>query len=356
LQNYRWGIATDTSVPSNQQASQIANERIRAWEIRAYSSRTRDSERSRRTDFNSMCYWNKPFVDFLGDFYDLAQKRILDYGCGAGSFCELFGKHSSRVFGCDISDACLDFARENTSNTTTYFKDDFFNSNLETDSYDFIFCRDLGPLQKMDYTETNVRLVKRIIDALNDGGVGYFILMGNLSGIPGDRLAGFQNHRINVIHDFFRHAGYVSMINVFGYQALVICRSQEAATRYWRKMDTTIRHTVNCLTPMESNRIEYLKCRTWSFLNQRIDEDLRREEFASVDKFIMQAIAPRLTRGLCYHSSVESSEARQPIAGPLYLVSGDQDRFFEAYYDKELFKRSATLKDIGHHLWNLLTR
>jgi SAM-dependent methyltransferase len=281
-------------------------------------------------------------------FYDLGGKRILDYGCGGGSFAELFGKHSPHVFGCDASDACLDFARENTSSSITYFKDDFFNSNLETDSYDFIFCRDLGPLQKIDYTEANVNLLKRIVDALNDGGVGYFILMGNLSGIPGDRLTGFQNHRIDVIHDFFRHAGYVSMINVFGYQAVVICRSQETAVRYWRKMDLTIRHTTSCLMPAESNRIEYLKCRMWSFLNERTDEDLKRKEFLSVDKFMMQAIAPRLIEGLCCPSYIESSGTMRPATGPLFLVSGDQDRFFETYYERELFKWSMTLKEIGH--------
>jgi hypothetical protein len=121
-------------------------------------------------------------------------------------------------------------------------------------------------------------------------------------------------------------------------------------------MDLTIQRATSCLIPVESNRIEYLKCRIWSFLNQRTDEDLKRKEFASVDKFMMQAIARRLTKGLCCHSPVESSEATQPIAGPFYLVSGDHDRFFEAYYEKELFKRSATLKDIRHQLRNMLMR
>lgn len=302
-----------------------------------------------------MCYWNRPFVDFLADFYDLSDKRILDYGCGSGFFAELFRKYSSQVFGCDLSDACLESARENTASTITYFKDDFFNSNLEANSYDFIFCRGLGPLMKIDFADTNVHLLKRIVGALRDEGVAYFILMGNLSAAPGDRLTGFQNHRIGLIHDFFERAASVSMINVFGYQAVVICRSRETAVRYWQRMDSRIRHTLRCLRyALQLNRIEYLKCRIWLFLNHRSDEDLKIEEFASVDRFMMKAIAPRLIKGLCFPSSVEHSETMRPVACPLYLVSGDQDREFEAYYQKALFMESATLREIGHHLRNRL--
>jgi hypothetical protein len=105
---------------------------------------------------------------------------------------------------------------------------------------------------------------------------------------------------------------------------------------------------------VQLNRIEYLKCRIWLFLNHRSDEDPKIEEFASVDKFMMKAIAPRLIKGLCFPSSVEYPETVRPVAGPLYLVSGDQDRVFEAYYQKALFMESATLREIGHSLRNRL--
>lgn len=201
------------------------NQEIRDWEINAYSKITKEDA---ARGFDSILLYNAPFVDFLVAFYNLKNKRILDYGCGLGTFCELFSNYSTDVSGCDISEEELKFAREKTNSSITYFQDDFFNSTLAENSYDFIFCRGLGPLVKIDYNLENNSYLKKLTSALRNEGVGYFILLGNLTGKPENRLKGFQNYRLATIYDFFKGAGYVSMINVFGYQAVIIARERES--------------------------------------------------------------------------------------------------------------------------------
>ena len=96
-------------------------DKIREWEISAHRySKFDRNERSQY--FDSFLSYNKPFVDFLVNFYDIKNKYILDYGCGTGYFAQLFRNHSKSVAGCDISSNMLSFAREKTTNDINYLR------------------------------------------------------------------------------------------------------------------------------------------------------------------------------------------------------------------------------------------
>lgn len=210
------------------------NKQIIEWEINAYSTTNANNE-DNISYFNSVASYNEAFINFLVDFYNLKDKKILDYSCGLGMFTELFSNYSKDISGCDVSKQELTFAREKSNKNIHYFEDDFFNSNLRENCYDFIFYRGLGPLQKMDYTPENSSYLQKMISALRDNGVGYFIIYSNLNGKPWHRLTGVQNYRITTIYDYFQRAGYISMINVFGYQALVITKKEDLAIKYNEK-------------------------------------------------------------------------------------------------------------------------
>lgn len=203
-------------------------------------------------------------------FYELMNKKILDYGCGLGMFAELFSRYSSDVSGCDLSTYQLKRARILTNANISYFEDDFFNSKLNKNQFDYIFCRDLGPLQKIEYDERNAEYLKNLVNALNDDGVGYFILMHNLSGKPDKQgLSGFKNHRLETIYDFFSRAGHIAMINVFGYQAVIVTKNSKKATYYNGLMHQIVYNGLKNL--LEYDEAGFLKYYFWLYINNNIE-------------------------------------------------------------------------------------
>jgi len=311
-----------------------SNEEIREWEIQHYDKQLnldkliQDENYTRM--FNSFLYYNKPFVNFLVKFYGLQNKKILDYGCGTGTFSHLFSFFSSDVSGCDISKSQLDYAKMKY-NEVNYFNDDFFHSSLKKNSYDFIFCRGLGPLQKIDYNKENVTKLDSIISALKEDGVAYFILMSNLSGIPGNRVSQFQNHSLKTIYDFFSAAGYVSMINVFGYQAVIVTKKLDFAQQYQQKMNELVQGVNNYLANYD--KLGFLKCKLWLYVNGNFTS-MQRKEFKPVDDYIENVYSKRLVRGLSKIN--EPDKKTENIPYDFFLVSGDHDLYYGYHYIQEL--------------------
>ena len=340
---------------TNNQSPSPVNEEIRDWEINAYKSTNKDIMESEQRQFDSLLWYNKSFVDFLSAFYGLKNKRILDYGAAWGYFTELFSAYSTDVSGCDISEDLLTIAEQLTNTNITYFQDDFFDSNLEENYYDFIYCRNLGPLAKIDFTIENSKYLKRIVSALRDDGIGYFQIQGNLKGKPEHRLTGFQNPRIDTIYDFFSLCGSVSMINVLGYQSIVIAKTDEVAAKYNQRMYLSVKNMLENLT--EWDEVGYLKCMVWLFLNQGIDTEGSKREFAHVDRWVKKYIYPLLIKGLCSPSSVSHLGEDTGIMNiPLYFVSGDSDRYCEKYYDRAQYQYNMTLKSSVIHVLGVLKR
>lgn len=277
---------------------------------------------------------NTQFVKFLVSFYDLKEKKILDYGFGNAAFPELFSKYSQTVSGCDISRNLISFAKKHTNNSIKYFEDNFFNSKLEENSYDFIFSRGLGPLMKIDYSKQNVDYLKKMLSALRDNGVAYFTIFGNLSGIPGDRFQDVQNYDLKTIFNFYNMAGFVSMINVFGYQAVVVTKSESTAQKYHKKMLDSVNKKIKNLK--EKEEAEYLKCKLWLYVNHN-DDKITKKGFEHVDKYMKKYLYPSLQPGICKISSSINSE-NIVYSDTLYFVSGNHDTYFEKLYLKDLHR------------------
>ena len=325
------------------------NEEIREWEIQHYDHNDDFDKKGQNENIsravNSLLYYNKSFVNFLVKFYGLQNKKILDYGCGTGVFSHLFSFFSSIVSGCDISKTQLDYARTKY-NDISYFEDDFFHSSLKKNSYDFIFCRGLGPLQKMDYNEENVGKLDSIISALKEDGVAYFILMSNLSGIPGDRVSGFQNHSLKTIFDFFSAVGHISMINILGYQAVIVTKKLDLAQKYQQKMNQLVQGVNNYLANYDE--LGYLKCKLWLYVNGDFSS-IQRKEFKPVDDYIERVYSKKLVKGLS--KICEPNTKTDNIPSDFFLVSGDHDLYFGNHFLKELsfyeMKASQILRKYG---------
>ena len=288
---------------------------------------------------------NKKFVDFLSDFYDLENKKILDYGCGTGFIADLFSKKSNFVSGCDFSKNQLKKAREFTSSQIHYFQDDFFDSKLQKSNYDFIFCRGLSVLVKMDLDDDAVSYVNSIIDSLNDDGIAYFVFMGNLSGKKDNDEFGFRNPTMKQLVTFFNKVGFVSMINFCGYQAIVLTRNKNLAQYYNKKMEKSVIKLLNNLTVKEIG--EYIACQLWLLANST-----RRniKKFKRVDKFIDYEFLEKLEIGVCTknNENIDCSDYN----GNVFFIDGDHDALFIQSNENIFFR----YKPIRHKLWKLKRR
>ncbi len=95
-------------------------------------------------------------------------KRLLDLGCGPGLYTELFQKQGFTVFGVDISQRSIDYAREHTSKAIQYSCGNYLEVTFpeEIDLMTIIYC-DFGVLNP----ENRVVLLKKIFAALKPGGM-----------------------------------------------------------------------------------------------------------------------------------------------------------------------------------------
>lgn len=92
----------------------------------------------------------------------------------------------------------------------------------------------------------------------------------------------------------------------------------------------------------EYDEVGYLKCKGWLFLNKGIE--IIKKDFANVDSYMERYIYPRLVKGLCYQSPVHDlDEITSSISNPPFFISGDQDRYFEKFYERELYRHSSRL-------------
>ena len=286
--------------------------------------------------FNSVLYYNKNFVHFLSDFYNLQNKKILDYGCGTGAFTELFSIYGDTVEGCDISKETLDYAQKITNKKINYFQDDFFDSKLHENEYDFIFCKDLGPLQNIDYNNQNSSLVKKIISSLKMDGVAYFTLISKLNDESSEK---YKNYNFKTIKQFFDSVGYVSMINYFGNEALVITKTKDLAVQYNHQMFFMINNFFKNLR--EYDQIGYLKCKLWLYVNT--NKDHNKISFNDANQFFNKKIIKSLGKNsILFDDKSTPKNKKVQEFFPIYLVSGERDNYFEQYFTRQIYRNSLT--------------
>ena len=283
---------------------------------------------------------NKKFVDFLSNFYNLENKKILDYSCGTGFMADLFSKKSNFVSGCDIAEKQLKKARELTSSQIRYFQDDFFDSKLQKSQYDFIFCRDLSVLVKMNLDDDAVSYVNSIIDSLNDDGVAYFVFMGNLSGIKDNDELSFRNPTMKQLVTLFNKVGFVSMINFCGYQAIVLTRNKNLAEFYNKKMERSVIKLLNNLTVKDIG--EYVACQLWLLVNSSRKNI---KKLKKIDQFIDKYLLERIEIGIC---KKPENNYFSDYDGDVFFIDGDHDSHFIQSYEEEYFKSRTLRRRLGN--------
>jgi ubiquinone/menaquinone biosynthesis C-methylase UbiE len=125
-----------------------------------------ETESKRLSDqFNMECYQNKELIENI-EF--LAGEKVLDAGCGSGDLCILLSKikQNLNVFGCDINDLSLEYAKNNGPKSIQYFSHNFLETPLN-EKFDKIFNRFVIHHFK---TEDVIKITSNFYDALSANG------------------------------------------------------------------------------------------------------------------------------------------------------------------------------------------
>lgn len=181
----------------------------------AYSSVEEDESREY---YYEILGKNINFVRYLVNRYSLLNKKVLDYGCGIGQFTQLFHIHGCIAEGSDFNKEQLEKATRYSDRNIKYFMDDFFNSNLSSE-YDFIWCRNLGPLMCIEYDGTLKTILKKITTHIKPNGAAYFTLMDDLNGkrnpFDGSSMGGFVNATLRDKYNMFSQLGLICCIYIY---------------------------------------------------------------------------------------------------------------------------------------------
>jgi len=292
---------------------------------------------------------NHSFVRFLVDFYGLRDKRILDYAGAEGTFAKLFSAYSNDVHGCDLDEHAIERGKTLYGDSVHLFTDDFLDSKLEEDRYDFIFCRSLVPLIKMRFDNTTRPYLQHLVNSLTEAGAAYFIINGNATGRPDadiDTLAtGFRHHTIEELHRFYSSVGEVAMINFLGYQVIVVTKSAQTANEIQNRMSTRIMHSLRGIRGHQS--VDYYKYKVWLYINRGIDftvdqlsslcleadaknvwqrEDLLRPVDLYASQVSYSGDYEKIKKGVCSRAESVTTLPNNPkFDSEVYLVSGDQE-------------------------------
>jgi len=99
---------------------------------------------------------------FGRDLSELAGKRVLEAGSGAGRFTEVLLKHGARVYSFDYSSAVdANFENNMPSDQLTLFQADVRHIPFADDTFDAVFC--LGVLQHTPSTEQSLGELARVL-------------------------------------------------------------------------------------------------------------------------------------------------------------------------------------------------
>lgn len=105
--------------------------------------------------------------ELVGDYKD---KTILDLGCGIGVFSKDFSLLAKNVVGIDISEKCIEYAKNNNmSDNIDYIAMDINNLNMIKEKFDIVFSD-----MVFNYIEDYDKLLLNIYELLNNNGVVVF--------------------------------------------------------------------------------------------------------------------------------------------------------------------------------------
>lgn len=100
-------------------------------------------------------------------------KTAIDFGCGIGKAFSYMAPRFKKVLAVDISQECIDVARNNHYHNISYRQVDLTQQRLNLPKADFALCCNVAILPE---PEKNQLIIKNISKSLRTGGIGLFVV------------------------------------------------------------------------------------------------------------------------------------------------------------------------------------
>lgn len=293
-------------------------------------------------------HFDKDFIDFLVGFYELKGKKILEYATGTGVHAKMFSKYSDNVSTCDFTKGFREFAKINWTDINI-FEEDFYNSNLSENEYDFLFCRSMMPLETLEFSRENEKYLRKLMKSLRPGGIAYYLLLGN-SNNDISSIKHIKNHNWIDTINFFKNVGYIAMVNG-GPNGKVIVLSNEFDTsfKYHQKMFNSIMYRDKIIIQdILINGIEIANDIMWLYMNTGISHydlvesnaelnNMFKKTLNIISNLVNQYGIPKGALEYLYGRSSEFKEYENLYYGKLYFLDGYLDKLFENSVQKALW-------------------
>jgi SAM-dependent methyltransferase len=134
-----------------------------------------------------------------------AGARLIDIGCGNGTYANLFARHGDlQVTGVDLSEAAIDHAKRTHGGSVNWVVGDALSLPYEAD-FDYGFCHYFTLFNAADVPAEAVPYGRAIMRYIRPGGTLFFVWHSDLTAtrLDGDTRFGIMNYTIGQIERMF---------------------------------------------------------------------------------------------------------------------------------------------------------
>jgi SAM-dependent methyltransferase len=178
-----------------------------AYELRAYNDWyvSKDSRMARPFYYHHHPRNEEQFVgSLLAKHRVPAGARLIDIGCGNGTYANLFQRQGLQVTGVDLSEAAIDYARRTHGTAVDWVAGDALNLPFDG-TFDYGFCHYFTLFNAAEVPAEAVDYGRAIMRYLRPGGTLFFVWHSDLTAIrlAGDTRFGIMNYTIAQIEAMF---------------------------------------------------------------------------------------------------------------------------------------------------------
>ena len=132
--------------------------------IELYDDKWKDEWKSSRECYGPVFYHRKRLIREIIKNNSLKGK-ILDVGCGDGTFLSLFQESTNQLYGCDISEKAIEFAKLRFGDIATFTTGDITDISSLKGEFDVIICTEV-----LEHIEDDELALKTLYHKLKEGG------------------------------------------------------------------------------------------------------------------------------------------------------------------------------------------
>jgi SAM-dependent methyltransferase len=177
------------------------------YELTAYDEwyRSKASRMARPFYYHHQPENERSFVRSLLAKYRIpAGARLIDVGCGNGTYADMFAQEGLRVTGVDLSEAAIDYARRTHDGKVDWVAGDALALPCESE-FDYGFCHYFTLFNSAGTPDEAVDYGRAVMRYIRPGGTLFFVWHSDLTAVrlAGGSRFGINNYTIDQLEEMF---------------------------------------------------------------------------------------------------------------------------------------------------------